>query len=154
MTDAVVEEKTEVPRGADETAMEDAAPPALSSETQHALHVLLVKLADRCLGHAHAKEQSDEPPSSDPDPFPRITAFGPSAHTHTHMFFFCLTQTPFVVATQGAGGGQDGAEGHAHGQALCGLALAAVVCHRHTQTHRNTQALRLTSCSTAWSHWQ
>lgn len=93
MTDAVVEEKTEVPRGADETAMEDAAPPALSSETQHALHVLLVKLADRCLGHAHAKEQSDEPPSSEPDPFPRITAFGPSAHTYTHVFFFFLSDT-------------------------------------------------------------
>ena len=76
MMDSEVEEKTQVPKGADEqTAMEDAAPPALTSETQHALYVLLVKLADRCLGHAHAKEQSDEPPSAEPDPFPRITVF-------------------------------------------------------------------------------
>ena len=65
------QEKTEVPQGDDETAMESTVQaPALTGEARHALYVLLVKLADRCLGHAHAKEQPDEP-----NPFPRITVF-------------------------------------------------------------------------------
>lgn len=74
---------SEVPKNADETAMECAVQPTLPFETQHALRVLLVKLADRCLGHAHAKEQSDEPPSSEPAKFSRITAFG---NRHTALF--------------------------------------------------------------------
>ena len=85
------QEKTEVPQGDDETAMESTVQaPALTGEARHALYVLLVKLADRCLGHAHAKEQPDEP-----NPFPRITVFA----DHVSFHIISLSQNTFSRLT-------------------------------------------------------